>query len=91
VTRTGAAYSATSIKRVFSRSRSRQAGFEISNRPSSQDRNNPAVQPDWSFDACKYYRGGAEQNTMTVVMMPSEFVSIARAFGDMKPREIKKD
>ena len=35
------------------------------------------------------YRGGAEQNTMTVVMMPSEFVSMA--FGDMKPREIKKD
>jgi len=26
---------------------------------------------------------------MTVVMMPSEFVSMA--FGDMKPREIKKD
>ena len=34
---------------------------------------------------------GAEQNTMTVVMMPSEFVSIARAFRDMKPRETKKD
>jgi regulator of protease activity HflC (stomatin/prohibitin superfamily) len=34
---------------------------------------------------------GAEQNTMTVVMMPSEFVSMARAFADMKPSETKKD
>ena len=34
---------------------------------------------------------GAEQNTMTVVMMPSEFVSMARAFAEMKPRETKKD
>jgi len=34
---------------------------------------------------------GAEQNTMTVVMMPSEFVSMARAFSEMKPREIEKD
>ena len=34
---------------------------------------------------------GAEQNTMTVVMMPSEFVSMARAFGEMKSRETKKD
>ena len=25
---------------------------------------------------------GAEQNTMTIVMMPSEFVSIARRIGD---------
>jgi len=34
---------------------------------------------------------GAEQNTMTVVMMPSEFVSMARAFAEMKPRETKTD
>ncbi len=34
---------------------------------------------------------GAEQNTMTVVMMPSEFVSAARAFADIKPREPKKE
>jgi regulator of protease activity HflC (stomatin/prohibitin superfamily) len=34
---------------------------------------------------------GAEQNTMTIVMMPSEFVSMARAFGEMKSRETKKD
>ena len=34
---------------------------------------------------------GAEQNTMTVVMMPSEFVSMARAFAEMKAREPKKD
>jgi regulator of protease activity HflC (stomatin/prohibitin superfamily) len=34
---------------------------------------------------------GAEQNTMTVVMMPSEFVSMARAVAEMKPRETKKD
>ena len=27
---------------------------------------------------------GAEQNTMTVVMMPSEFVEAARALGQMK-------
>ncbi len=33
---------------------------------------------------------GAEQNTMTVVMMPSEFVSFAGAFADLK-RGIKKD
>jgi hypothetical protein len=25
---------------------------------------------------------GAEQNTMTIVMMPSEFVSMARSFGE---------
>jgi hypothetical protein len=25
---------------------------------------------------------GAEQNTMTIVMMPSEFVTMARAIGD---------
>ena len=33
---------------------------------------------------------GAEQNTMTVVMMPSEFVSAARAFaegGAVLPKE----
>ena len=30
---------------------------------------------------------GAEQNTMTVVMMPSEFVSAARALGEMVPRK----
>jgi regulator of protease activity HflC (stomatin/prohibitin superfamily) len=29
---------------------------------------------------------GAEQNTMTVVMMPSEFVSMARAIGEMAAR-----
>ncbi|MGB8735832.1 MAG: slipin family protein [Rhodomicrobium sp.] len=34
---------------------------------------------------------GAEQNTMTVVMMPSEFVSMARAIADMKPGSSKKD
>ncbi len=34
---------------------------------------------------------GAEQNTMTVVMMPSEFVSMARAFADMKPGQNKKE
>jgi regulator of protease activity HflC (stomatin/prohibitin superfamily) len=34
---------------------------------------------------------GAEQNSMTVVMMPSEFVSMARAIAEMKPRETKKD
>jgi regulator of protease activity HflC (stomatin/prohibitin superfamily) len=34
---------------------------------------------------------GAEQNTMTIVMMPSEFVSMARALGEMKSRETKKD
>ncbi len=28
---------------------------------------------------------GAEQNTMTVVMMPSEFVSAARAFAEGAP------
>jgi len=26
---------------------------------------------------------GAEQNTMTIVMMPSEFVSMARGIGDV--------
>jgi hypothetical protein len=26
---------------------------------------------------------GAEQNTMTIVMMPSEFVSMARSIADM--------
>jgi hypothetical protein len=26
---------------------------------------------------------GAEQNTMTIVMMPSEFVSMARGIGDI--------
>lgn len=31
---------------------------------------------------------GAEQNTMTVVMMPSEFVSMARAFAEkMSPKK----
>ena len=30
---------------------------------------------------------GAEQNTMTVVMMPSEFVSAARALGEMVPKK----
>jgi regulator of protease activity HflC (stomatin/prohibitin superfamily) len=34
---------------------------------------------------------GAEQNTMTIVMMPSEFVSMARALGEMKPTEPKKE
>lgn len=34
---------------------------------------------------------GAEQNTMTVVMMPSEFVSMARAFSEMKPGQSKKE
>ena len=34
---------------------------------------------------------GAEQNTMTIVMMPSEFVSMARAFSETKPRDTKKD
>lgn len=33
---------------------------------------------------------GAEQNTMTVVMMPSEFVSMARAIAEMKTAESKK-
>jgi regulator of protease activity HflC (stomatin/prohibitin superfamily) len=32
---------------------------------------------------------GAEQNTMTVVMMPSEFVSMARAFAEKMDREKK--
>ncbi len=34
---------------------------------------------------------GAEQNSMTVVMMPSEFVSMARAISEMKPKESKKE
>ncbi|MGO9174442.1 MAG: slipin family protein [Rhodomicrobium sp.] len=34
---------------------------------------------------------GAEQNSMTVVMMPSEFVSMARAIAELKPRDGKKD
>ncbi len=34
---------------------------------------------------------GAEQNTMTVVMMPSEFVSMARAFSEMKGRGDKSE
>ncbi len=34
---------------------------------------------------------GAEQNSMTVVMMPSEFVSMARAIAEMRPRDSKKD
>ena len=34
---------------------------------------------------------GAEQNSMTVVMMPSEFVSMARAFSEMKDRGGKKE
>ncbi len=34
---------------------------------------------------------GAEQNTMTVVMMPSEFVSMARAIAEMKPAQSKKE
>jgi regulator of protease activity HflC (stomatin/prohibitin superfamily) len=34
---------------------------------------------------------GAEQNTMTVVMMPSEFVSMARAFADMQRKDPKKE
>jgi regulator of protease activity HflC (stomatin/prohibitin superfamily) len=34
---------------------------------------------------------GAEQNTMTVVLMPSEFVSMARAISEMKPKESKKE
>ena len=29
---------------------------------------------------------GAEQNTMTIVMMPSEFVTMARAIGDAANR-----
>ncbi len=34
---------------------------------------------------------GAEQNSMTVVMMPSEFVSMARAISEMKSKEPKKE
>jgi regulator of protease activity HflC (stomatin/prohibitin superfamily) len=34
---------------------------------------------------------GAEQNSMTVVMMPSEFVSAARAFSEMRPAAAKKE
>ena len=34
---------------------------------------------------------GAEQNSMTVVMMPSEFVSMARAISEMKPKDGKKE
>jgi regulator of protease activity HflC (stomatin/prohibitin superfamily) len=34
---------------------------------------------------------GAEQNSMTVVMMPSEFVSMARAISEMKPKDSKKE
>ena len=34
---------------------------------------------------------GAEQNTMTIVMMPSEFVSMARAISEMKSKEPKKE
>jgi regulator of protease activity HflC (stomatin/prohibitin superfamily) len=34
---------------------------------------------------------GAEQNSMTVVLMPSEFVSMARAISEMKPKESKKE
>jgi hypothetical protein len=35
---------------------------------------------------------GAEQNSMTVVMMPSEFVSMARAFAEkMSPKKDSTD
>jgi regulator of protease activity HflC (stomatin/prohibitin superfamily) len=34
---------------------------------------------------------GAEQNTMTVVMMPSEFVSMARAFSENAQKDRKKE
>ncbi len=34
---------------------------------------------------------GAEQNTMTVIMMPSEFVSMARAISEMNLKERKKE
>ena len=33
---------------------------------------------------------GAEQNTMTIVMMPSEFVSLARSLGDLASRVAAK-
>jgi hypothetical protein len=29
---------------------------------------------------------GAEQNTMTIIMMPSEFVEMARGLGEMAKR-----
>ena len=34
---------------------------------------------------------GAEQNTMTIVMMPSEFVSLARSVGDLASRLAEKN
>jgi hypothetical protein len=34
---------------------------------------------------------GAEQNTMTIVMMPSEFVSLARSVGDLATRLAEKN
>jgi hypothetical protein len=33
---------------------------------------------------------GAEQNTMTIVMMPSEFVSMARGVGELASRMAAK-
>ena len=34
---------------------------------------------------------GAEQNTMTVVMMPSEFVSLARSLSDLSAKVAAKN
>ena len=34
---------------------------------------------------------GAEQNTMTIVMMPSEFVSLARSVGDLSAKVAAKN
>ena len=34
---------------------------------------------------------GAEQNTMTIVMMPSEFVSMARGVGELASRMAAKN
>ena len=33
---------------------------------------------------------GAEQNTMTIVMMPSEFVSMARSIGQLASKVAEK-
>jgi regulator of protease activity HflC (stomatin/prohibitin superfamily) len=33
---------------------------------------------------------GAEQNTMTIVMMPSEFVSLARSLSDLSAKVVAK-
>jgi hypothetical protein len=33
---------------------------------------------------------GAEQNTMTIVMMPSEFVSMARGIGEIAAKAVQK-